>query len=158
MATRGIVSVDKTCVALALMSICANAAIASAQTSPPNAAPVASGRTVYEQRCAACHGANAEGAPGWEQSDAQGEMPAPPHDRAGHTWKHSDAMLYRIVQDGWRDPFNKTQRLTMPGFKGQLSRADTIAVIAYLKTLWTPEQREFQAEESRRAPFPRGAP
>jgi len=63
-------------------------------------------------------------------------------------------MLYRIVQEGWRDPFNKTQRLTMPPFKSQLSRADTLAVIAYLKTLWTPEQRWFQAEETRGHPFP----
>lgn len=76
----------------------------------------------------------------------------------GHTWKHSDAMLYRIVQHGWRDPFNKTDRLTMPAFKGQLSRKETIAVIAFLKTLWTPEQHRFQREESRRQPFPPEAP
>lgn len=81
-------------------------------------------------------------------------MPAPPHDASGHTWKHSDATLYRTVQQGWRDPFNKTQRLTMPAFQGQLSREDTLAVIDYLKTLWKPEQRRFQAEESRKQPFP----
>lgn len=63
-------------------------------------------------------------------------------------------MLYRIVQQGWRDPFNKTDRLTMPAFHGQLSHRQTIAVIAYLKTLWTPEQRRFQQEESEHQPFP----
>ncbi len=67
-------------------------------------------------------------------------------------------MLYRVVQHGWRDPFNKTQRLTMPAFQGQLSRRETIAVISYLKTLWTPEQRQFQKNESRRQPFPPEAP
>ena len=41
-------------------------------------------------------------------------------------------MLYRLVQQGWRDPFNKTPRLTMPPLKGQLSREQTIAVIDYL--------------------------
>ena len=112
------------------------------------------GRSVYAKHCASCHGVRAEGAPSWEQPDAQGEMPAPPHDAEGHTWKHSDAMLYRIVMQGWRDPFNKTERLTMPGFSGILSPKEVRAVITYLKTLWTPEQRRFQAEESRNQPFP----
>jgi mono/diheme cytochrome c family protein len=115
---------------------------------------VALGRALYEQHCAVCHGVHGEGTAGWEQPNAQGELPAPPHDRSGHTWKHSDAMLYRIVRQGWRDPFNKTDRLTMPAFKAQLSHADTIALIEYLKTLWTPEQQQFQAEESSGHPFP----
>lgn len=121
-------------------------------------AQIAAGRAIYRRSCASCHGVHGEGAPAWQQPDANGDMPAPPHDASGHTWKHSDAMLYRLIQHGWRDPFNQTQRLTMPAFNGQLSRADTMAVIAYLKTLWTPEQRRFQAEESRRAPFPPKVP
>lgn len=66
-------------------------------------------------------------------------------------------MLYRIVRDGWRDPFNKTKRLTMPEFGQTLSSKEIRAVIDYLKTLWTPGQQRFQAEESRRASFPREA-
>ena len=116
------------------------------------------GRVVYQQSCASCHGARGEGSPAWQQPDRQGELPAPPHDSEGHTWKHSDAMLYRIVQQGWRDPFNKTQRLTMPAFQGQLSPRETIAVISYLKTLWTPEQRQFQKRESEHQPLPPMAP
>lgn len=115
---------------------------------------LAAGRGVYESACASCHGARGEGAADWQGPDANGEMPAPPHDASGHTWRHSDAMLYRIVQQGWRDPFNKTQRLTMPAFKGQLTREQTIGVIDYLKALWKPEQRQVQAEESRKQPFP----
>lgn len=118
---------------------------------------VKAGRIVYGQHCASCHGARAEGAPAWQRPDAQGEMPAPPHDAEGHTWKHSDAMLYRIVMHGWRDPFNKTSRLTMPGFSQILSPGEVREVIAYLKTLWTPEQRRFQGEESKKGPFPPGA-
>ena len=67
-------------------------------------------------------------------------------------------MLFSIVQQGWRDPFNKTQRLTMPAFSAQLTREDTIAVIDYLKTWWKPAQRQFQAHESRGHPFPRRSP
>lgn len=124
---------------------------------PLDAGVVKAGRAVYQQYCASCHGAKGEGASGWQQPDARGELPAPPHDAEGHTWKHSDAMLYRIVMRGWRDPFNKTERLTMPGFTNVLSPQDTRAVITYLKTLWTPEQRRFQLEESRNQPFPADA-
>lgn len=133
-------------------------AMAADQASPPVSVQVADGRAIYRQSCASCHGARGQGAPNWQRPDAQGELPAPPHDRTGHTWKHSDGMLYRLVQDGWRDPFNKTQRLTMPAFKGQLTRDETISVIAYLKTLWTPRERKLQREESAQQPFPPGTP
>jgi mono/diheme cytochrome c family protein len=119
---------------------------------------VSAGGAIYQRSCASCHGAHGEGVHAWQRPDAHGELPAPPHGSTGHTWKHSDAMLYRIVQLGWRDAFNKTERLTMPPFNGQLSREETIAVITYLKTLWTPKQRQFQAEESRGHPFPTEAP
>ena len=98
-----------------------------------------------------------QAAPGWDRPDASGEMPAPPHGPEGHTWKHSDAMLYRIVAQGWRDPYNKTSRLTMPPFSGALTPGEIRDVIDYLKTLWTPEQRSFQQEESEHAPFPPAA-
>ena len=141
------------CAGLGLLGI---AAMARAAEDPPPLAPavVKAGRTVYQRACASCHGARGEGAPNWEKPDAQGEMPAPPHDRQGHTWRHSDAMLYGIIRHGWRDEFNKTERLTMPAFEGQLSPKQTVAVLTYLKTLWRHDQRRFQWEESRRQPFP----
>jgi len=136
---------------LGLLSL---AAAAHAAGATPSADQARIGRLVYQQNCAACHGAKGEGAANWQKPDAQGELPAPAHDSTGHSWKHGDGMLYRIVREGWRDPFNKTQRLTMPAFKDALSPGKTRAVIDYLKTLWTPEQRRFQREESRQHPFP----
>lgn len=115
---------------------------------------VEAGRRVYLAQCAQCHGARGEGQPQWDRPNAAGELPAPPHDRSGHTWKHSDAMLYRIIAEGWRDPFNKTQRLTMPAFAATLSPQEISEVADYLKTLWTPRQRAFQRDESRNAPYP----
>ena len=112
------------------------------------------GRAIYQQYCASCHGANAEGAPNWQVRDQHGELPAPPHDAEGHTWRHSDAELHEMVSKGWRDLFNKTKRLTMPAFGDVLSPPQIRMVITYLKTLWTPEQRQFQAEESRGHQFP----
>lgn len=126
------------------------------QDGPPHPDPevVALGRQVYQQYCASCHGPVGQGQPNWETPNALGELPAPPHGPAGHTWKHSDRMLYHIVLQGWRDPFNRTDRLTMPAFQGILSPTEIRAVITYLKTLWTEEQRQFQWQESQDEPFP----
>lgn len=123
---------------------------------PPDPDLVALGRQVYEQNCASCHGAQGEDVPDWQVPNAAGELPPPPHGSTGHTWKHSDAMLYQIISQGWRDPFNETERLTMPAFRGVLSPREIQAVVAYLRTLWTPEQRQFQWEESQDEPFPQG--
>lgn len=130
--------------------------IAAATDAAPqlDAGQVKHGRALYQQYCASCHGANAEGAPNWQERDEHSELPAPPHNAEGHTWRHSDAELYEMVSKGWRDPFNKTTRLTMPGFGDVLSLQQIRVVITYLKTLWTPEQRQFQVEESQGHPFP----
>jgi mono/diheme cytochrome c family protein len=121
---------------------------------PPDPDLVALGSQIYRQNCASCHGPTGEGQPTWERPDELGELPAPPHDSTGHTWKHSDRMLYHIVLRGWRDPFNKTDRLTMPAFQGVLIPTQIRAVLTYLKTLWNPEQRHFQWRESQDEPFP----
>ena len=43
-----------------------------------------------------------------------------------------------------RDPFNKTPELTMPSFKDQLTDEEIDDVIAYFKSLWSPEHRQYQ--------------
>ena len=132
------------------------AACGRGEEGPPEPDPeaVALGREVYRAYCASCHGPDAEGTTGWQTPNEAGELPAPPHDSTGHTWKHSDAMLYDIVSEGWRDPFNRTERLTMPAFGSVLSPRQIGAVATYLKTLWTSEQRAFQLKESQDEPFP----
>ncbi|HJU19244.1 MAG TPA: cytochrome c [Stellaceae bacterium] len=139
-----------------LLGLGAGAALAGGAGPPPlDHKQVAFGRTVYKEYCASCHGPHGEGQPNWQEPNAQGDMPAPPHNATGHTWKHADSMLYRIVAGGWRDPFNKSRQLTMPSFGDQLTPAQIRAVITYLKTLWTPEERKFQWEETEvRGGFP----
>ena len=148
-------------VAMGVMLIVAGQTViarANGETPVPDVDSINSGRAIYEQHCASCHGANAEGAPNWQERDARGELPAPPHNAEGHTWRHSDAALYEMVSKGWRDPFNKSKRLTMPAVGGEMSPAQICAVIGYLKTLWTPEQRQFQSEETRDHPAPSRMP
>lgn len=106
------------------------------------------GRRIYEQYCAACHGWQGEGTTDWNKPDEKGEMPPPPHDESGHTWRHSDAMLFRMIAEGWRHPFNKTDRMTMPAFRDILTDQEIPSVIEYLKTLWTEDQRRYQQNES----------
>ena len=139
-----------------MLGMATHVGIAAAASEPPQLDPgqVKSGRAVYEQYCASCHGANAQGAANWQERDERGELPAPPHDAEGHTWRHSDAELYEMVSKGWRDPFNKTKRLTMPAFGDALALEKIRDVVTYLKTLWTPEERSFQSEESQGHPFP----
>ncbi|MBL4645745.1 MAG: c-type cytochrome, partial [Rhizobiales bacterium] len=50
---------------------------------------VKKGAVIYAEYCASCHGADLEGQPNWQSPDADGKMPAPPHDQRGHTWHHS---------------------------------------------------------------------
>ena len=134
---------------VALLGQSAGVALADDAGPPPlDPKQVKAGHMIYQQHCASCHGPRGEAAPNWEEPNAQGESPPPPHDAKGHTWKHSDAILYRMVSQGWRDPFNKTQQLTMPAFGNQLSSEQIREVVTYLKTLWTPEQRDFQWQET----------
>src|SRR5438093_236042 len=108
--------------------------------------PVTRGRPIYVQQCASRHGRQAEGAPHWQQPDARGDLPPPPHNDSGHTWRHSDAQLADIIRNGLRDRFNKTPELTMPPFTNQLTNAEIAAVIIYFKSLWSPEHRMYQEE------------
>ena len=104
------------------------------------------GRQVYQANCASCHGANAEGAPNWKTPDAEGNFPPPPHNDTGHTWHHSDRVLYEIIHDGFADPLRPGSPKRMPPFSDKLSDAEIHAVITYFKSLWSREHREFQWE------------
>ncbi|MGH2427216.1 MAG: c-type cytochrome, partial [bacterium] len=117
-------------------------------------AQIARGRAVYLRNCASCHGQRAEGARNWTEPDARGNLPPPPHDDTGHTWRHSDRELAEMIRNGWRDPFNKTPEITMPPFKDRLSDEDLEAVITYFKSLWSEEHRRWQLRESQQDPVP----
>src|SRR3546814_3959263 len=58
------------------------------------------GKAIYENNCAACHGATLQGQANWRERMPNGKLPAPPHDKTGHTWHHPDAMLVDIVKNG----------------------------------------------------------
>ncbi len=119
-------------------------------TLPSDADTLAQGEAVYAQNCASCHGAALEGAPDWRVRDAEGMLPAPPHDATGHTWHHDSDALFGIVKHGVGkmigDPAYKTN---MPAYDGVLSDSEIIATLSYIRSTWPDEVRQaYDARES----------
>ena len=97
---------------------------------------LANGAELYIANCQACHG----------DQRGQGGAGAPPHNEDGHTWHHPDAKLKEWVtigKLGFGGP-------AMPAFGDKLSEPEVDVVLAYIKAWWNGEQRESQADISRR--------
>lgn len=111
---------------------------------------VAAGQEVYVANCASCHGDKLQGQPNWSVRNANGKLPAPPHDTTGHTWHHPDQQLFKIIKLGSAAivPNYKTD---MIGFGNKLSDRDIWNVIAYIKSTWPPEIQARQARMTRAA-------
>jgi mono/diheme cytochrome c family protein len=104
---------------------------------PDDAKVTALGRQVYATHCAACHGARLEGQPNWRQRDAQGRLPAPPHDASGHTWHHPDETLFRITKFGVAKAADlASYESSMPAYEGVLTDAEIVAVLSWIKAQW----------------------
>ena len=97
---------------------------------------LARGAKVYATSCRPCHG-------GRHGKGSIGR--AHPHNEMGHTWHHPDAQLKEWIINGKPGPGSSI----MPGFT-YLREHDVEAILALIKTWWTDEQRESQADISRR--------
>jgi mono/diheme cytochrome c family protein len=118
---------------------------------PDDKAQVAQGQVVYRAQCARCHGAKLEGQPNWKERQANGRLPAPPHDASGHTWHHPDTELFGITKHGLAPYAPQGYESDMPAFDGKLSDDQIAAVLAYIKSTWPPDVRERQARISDQA-------
>ena len=114
---------------------------------------VARGATLYATNCASCHGVKGEGEPNWKTPNADITYPAPPHDATGHSWHHSDKLLLEIIRDGGARYESATFKSRMPAWGDRLTDEEIRALVAYVKTLWGPEERRFQTEASARDPL-----
>lgn len=101
---------------------------------------LAIGQELYEENCLSCHG----GESGGEISDSP-----PPHNQNGHTWHHPDCLLTEITLRGPAAWGGTPGPGSMPAFEGQLTGDDVDAILAYIKTWWTDEQREYQTDITR---------
>ena len=95
---------------------------------------LAKGEQLFQQKCASCHGANAELTIDWKKTDANGKYPPPPLNGTAHAWHHSLQQLSETIQRG-----GILLGGIMPAFRSELSDADIDAVISYFQSKW-PEQ------------------
>ena len=109
---------------------------------------LALGEEVYNANCASCHGAEGEGQfpNNPMQPDETGRIGAPPHTSAGHTWHHPDQLLIQIIREGSNAP--QDMFYPMPAFGDQLSDEEIVAVLEFIKTWWSEDERRVQAERT----------
>lgn len=112
---------------------------------------LALGRQLYDEHCAACHGADLEGEANWRQRRPDGTLPAPPHDATGHTWHHPDRQLFAITKFGSAALVGPDYRSTMLSFGDVLSDAEIWAVLDFIRSRWPDDIRRRQAEITARA-------
>jgi len=106
---------------------------------------IATGMAVYNQSCASCHGVNLEGQPNWQVKGEDGILPAPPHNKDGHTWHHDDGVLFNYIKGGGASLGLKGFKSGMPPFRDMLDDTQIWAALAYIKSTWPEKNRARQA-------------
>lgn len=117
----------------------------------PDKADIANGEALYSEHCASCHGADLEGQPDWRSPGPDGRFPAPPHDETGHTWHHSDRVLFDYTKLGGREALARQGVAFdsgMPGFAEILTDEEIWDVLAYIRSTWPERIRAVQAERT----------
>ncbi len=94
-------------------------------------AMVDAGAPLFQQHCAVCHGANAEGTSEWKKADADGHYPPSPLNGEAHAWHHSIPSLARSIKQG-----GVSLGGVMPGFGNQLDDQQVLALIAWIQSNW----------------------
>lgn len=115
---------------------------------------IANGEVLYQENCAACHGARLEGQANWQTRNADGTMPAPPHDESGHTWHHDNQLLFDYTALGGQGALAARGitdfQSAMPGFAETLTEEEIWEVLAFIRSTW-PE-RVQRAQDARNPP------
>ena len=97
------------------------------------------GQEAFMQVCAQCHGENAQG--------HANDLDAPALDSTEHAIEHPDQQIHDWIVNGKLGLGRQ-----MPPYGDQLTDDDVHAVLAYLHTLWTPEQLAVQQDITSRWP------
>lgn len=109
---------------------------------------VENGRVLYDQQCASCHGANLEGQADWQVAGDDGVLPAPPHDRTGHTWHHDNGLLFDYTRLGGQAALEERGIMGfnsgMPGFADTMTDEEIWDTLAYIRSTWPSEVQDIQ--------------
>ena len=112
------------------------------QLRPDSSDIVAQGAEIYAAACASCHGVDLEGQPNWRSRNADGRLPAPPHDASGHTWHHDATALFQLTKVGVAEMIGDPDYASdMPAFADTLTDAEIVAVLSYIKSTWPADIR-----------------
>lgn len=103
---------------------------------PDDARVTRQGAEIYAAECASCHGADLAGQPNWQTRRADGRLPAPPHDETGHTWHHSDQLLFDFTKSGPAALIGGGYESDMQPYAGILTDDEIVAVLSYIKSTW----------------------
>ncbi|OYV55916.1 MAG: cytochrome C [Acidiphilium sp. 21-66-27] len=101
-----------------------------AGTGLAHASAVTTGKTLYMAHCSGCHRANGAGGVHFGKA-VSANLRAPGLE---NTYHHSTKLLVRAILDA-RDEDGDRLDQPMPAWKGRLSKAQALDIIAYLKTL-----------------------
>ena len=104
---------------------------------------IKNGKQIYAKNCASCHGVNLEGQKNWMSRLPDGLMPAPPHDKTGHTWHHPDMYLFMVTKYGIEEFIGEKYPNNMPTYKDILRDEEIIAVLSYIKSTWPTKIKEI---------------
>lgn len=82
----------------------------------------------------------------------------PRHNANGHTWHHPDCELKQVINSGGDAMTEQMRQMMappdaprMPAFRDQLANQDIDAVLAYIKSMWTEDERRFQDQVTKEA-------
>ncbi len=110
------------------------------------------GSVLYAENCASCHGKDLEGQPDWRSPGEEGVLPAPPHDRTGHTWHHGDGMLFEYTKLGGQEALEQMGvtgvASGMPGYAGILTDQEIWDILAFIKASWPEREQELQRQRT----------
>ena len=119
---------------------------------PDDQALVTLGSQIYLDNCASCHGENLQGQPNWKSPGEDGMLPAPPHDESGHTWHHTDELLFELTKFGFAKISGLSDhKSNMPIYQDILSDKEIIAALSYIKSSWPQETRQRHDQLNQRA-------
>jgi len=111
---------------------------------------IRAGAELYAENCAACHGTNLEGAEDWQGYNEDGTLKPPPHDASGHTWHHSDMLLFDYVKLGGAAAMAKVAledfNSGMPPFGEVLTDEEIWNILTFIKSRWPEEIQQTQRE------------
>ena len=96
---------------------------------------VQAGSKVFQDHCAQCHGAQAQGVTAdWRARLKDGSFPPPPLNGSAHAWHHPLSVLLQVINQG-----GVTLGGQMPAFANRILDREKLAAIAYFQSFWNDD-------------------